>query len=104
MNDLAYQIAKLGIMGLALVFVIHKQLSPQRLLPKLFSGGASGQGSGVALKDIEAAIQRYSYKDFFVAIMQRMGSDKLELERQSNNVSLPPDLSRAFKNDILRFG
>lgn len=103
MDDLAYRMARMGIGGLALVFVINKGLDPRKLLPQLF-GGRPGQGRGVTLEEIGQAIRRYSYKDFFTAVVSRMNRDKRQLESESGSVGLPLGLSLEFKNDILRFG
>ena len=94
----------MGINGLALVFLLENGLDPRKLLPELFRGQPRGTGRGVGLKDIEQAIGHYGYKEFFSAVMRMMADDKLALERQSGNVGLPSDLSRKFKNDIIRYG
>ena len=102
MEDLDYRLGRMGVKGLALVFVLYKGLDPRELLPQLF-GGPPGGGGGVTLEGILQALRRYSYKEFFGAVARRTDLSKQELENLSGSVGLPPGLTLEFKNDILRF-
>ena len=102
MDDLAYRIARMGIKGLALVFIVNKDLPPAKFLPSLF-GGPPGQG-GISMDAIRQEIRRHTYKEFFIAIVSNMNTEKRELENQLGSVGLPLGLSIEFKNDIIAYG
>ena len=102
MDDLAYRIARMGIKGLALVFIVNKDLPPAKFLPSLF-GGPPGQGA-ISMDAIRQEIRRHTYKEFFIAIVSNMNTEKRELENQLGSVGLPLGLSIEFKNDIIAYG